>query len=79
VVPRHVQDVAILLRERLEHPLQVRVAAGHGDVAGEHQNVDAGGVQLANEPRPAVGVHLEMEVRKDLELHGDIRGPRYLT
>jgi hypothetical protein len=72
VVPRHVQDVAILLRERLEHPLQVRVA-------GEHQNVDAGGVQLANEPRPAVGVHLEMEVRKDLELHGDIRGPRYLT
>ena len=69
VVPGHVQDVAILPRERLEHALEVLVVAGHRDVARQHENVDAGRIQLANELGTAVGVHLEVEVGHDLELH----------
>jgi hypothetical protein len=42
--------------------------AGHGDVAGEHQDLDAGRIQLPDEPDTAVGMHLEVEVRHDLEL-----------
>src|SRR3954447_3842465 len=41
---------------------------GHRDVAGQHQNIDAGRIQLADESGATVGVHLEMEVRRDLEL-----------
>ena len=43
--------------------------AGHRDVASQHENVDAGRIQLANELGTAIGVHLEVEVRHDLELH----------
>jgi hypothetical protein len=37
--------------------------------ASQYENVDAARIQLANELGTAVGVHLEVEVRHDLELH----------
>src|SRR5262249_7024043 len=39
------------------------------DVAGEHEHVDVRGVERAQEPLAPIGVHLEVQVRHDLQLH----------
>ena len=38
-------------------------------VAGEHQDIDACRIEFPDEAGTAVGVHLEVEIRHDLELH----------
>ena len=76
MVPRHVKDVAVLPRERLEHALEIRVVAGHRDVAGQDKDIDARRIQLANQLGTAVGVHLKMEVRHDLKLHDSMTSRR---
>ncbi len=42
---------------------------GHGDVAGKHEGIDPDRVQMADEFRAAVRVHLQVEVGHDLQLH----------